>query len=427
MDEPILPDAPENKSRNMAEVLNEVFLETANDIQNVEMRWEKTIGSIFSSLKKTVSHFFVSRVKSDEVNQVQSSIRRLFMKSDYEEKIRVDAELQNVFLLGYCQAVEHMIDSFESAISLNENDPLKLVVSSRETMKPALLCLDKHFQLSHQELAEKIGVSKSSLSNFMKEVQQYGIFNSTRVGKKKYYTLSSTNGEKALRFVKEYDKSLPEGYTDCLLRLLSHLQEAVLHKNVDEEIVRKECENLFFQYTTKPVTCKDRFNKLFSSLRLERLYSESLKKLEKLVNKSVIVFTKNIASEEGFVDIITKNLNRKIKYCWFVKMSVEFDSDEKVAQYLYEKLSLELNDEACMNGFYSLISEEKMNDLLGTDSDVVIFDEKWAYSSTEDRIFEETPYNSLQEDELGKLREFVESNETLLHPIARNIACTRQP
>ena len=110
MDEPILPDAPKNKSRNMAEVLNEVFLETANDIQNVEMRWEKTIGSIFSSLKKTVSHFFVSRVKSDEVNQVQSSIRRLFMKSDYEEKIRVDAELQNVFLLGYCQAVEHMID-----------------------------------------------------------------------------------------------------------------------------------------------------------------------------------------------------------------------------------------------------------------------------------------------------------------------------
>ena len=423
MDKLILPDAPGNKSRNVAEALNEVVLETTNDIQNTEIRWEKTIGSIFSSLKKTVSHFFVSRVKSDEVDQVQSSIRRLFMKSDYEEEIREDAELQNVFLLGFCHAVEQMIDSFDSAITLNENDPLKLIVASRDIMKPALLCLDKHFQLSHQELAEKIGISKSSLSNFMKDVQQYGIFNSTWAGKRKYYTLSSTNGEKALRFVKEYDKSLPEGYTDCLLRVFSYLQDAVLHKNVEEETVRKECENLFFQYTTKPVTCKERFNKLFSSLRLERLFSESLKKLEKMVDNSVIVFTKNIASEEEFIEIISRNLNRNIQYYWFVEMSDEFDSDEKVEQYLCERLSLAKNDKDCKNGSYSLISEEKMNDLLGADSDVVIFDKKWAFGCTEERIFKETPYNSLQEDELVKLREYVENNKALMHTIKTDSEC----
>lgn len=400
------------KCKNMADTLNEVILGTMDDIQNVEMRWEKTFASIFSSLKKAVAHFFVSRVKSDEVNQVQSSIRQLFMKSDYEEKIREDAELQNVFLLGYCQAVEQMIDSFESAISLNENDPLKLVISSRESMKPALLCLDKYFQLSHQELAEKIGVSKSSLSNFMKEVQQYDIFNSTRVGKKKYYTLSSPNGEKALRFVKEYDKSLPEGYTDCLLKLFSHLQEAVSHKNVDEVTVRKECANLFFQYTTQPVRCRDLFNKLFAScLRLEKLFASSLNMIEAITSKTVVVFTKNIQSEEGFLSTISSNLKRNVRYYWFVERSDEFDSEEKVAQYLCEKLSSAINKDTCKNGLLCLISKGGMKNLLGDDSDVAMFDGKCAYSSMDKVISEDTPYEPVKEDELRKLKKYVEDNK----------------
>lgn len=412
-----MADVPANKYGNVSEALYTVLSERVCDVQDIEMRWKKTFASIFSSLTKIVSRFFASRIKSDEATQVQSAIWRLFMKSDYEEKIREDAELQNVFLLGYCRAVEEMINSFESVISLNENDSLKSIVSSYKHMKPVLLCLDKHFQISHKELAKKIGISESSLSNFMNKVQIYNLFDSARVGKKRYYSLSYPDGEKALKFVKEYDKSLPEGYTDCLLKLFSFLQTAVSRKDIDEERILNECEDMFFQYTTKPALCKQQLNNLFSSLHGEKLFSSSLVKLEIQVKESVTIFTKNIKSEEEFIKAIKNNLDRQIKYYWFVEKSDEFDSEEKIKEYLCEKLSPAISENISRNGFYCLKSEEEMKYLLGEDSDVVIYDEEYGYSSMEERISEKTPYVMMPMEELGKLRKYAEDNRGALHSL----------
>lgn len=411
MNEKSLVGVPE-KNGDVSEALNSTLSEDVNEVKNAQERWKKTRSSIFSSLSRVVSRFFVSRVKSDEAVRVQATIQRCFMRTDYMEKIQTDINLQNVFLLGYCRALEETMEAYESAISFDENNTMKSVVSTYKHMKPILLCLDKNFQLGHKELAQQIGVSESSLSNFMNKVQEFRIFNSTRIGKNRYYTLAYPNGEKALKFVKEYDKSLPEGYTDCLLKLLGILQDAVLYKNMDEKHIMKECEDMFFQYTTKPALCRQKLNSLFSSLHSERLFSSSLVMIECAVKKSVTIFTKNIKSEKDFISPIINNLSRNIEYRWFVEKSDEFDTEEKLGEYLAEQLFPEGGQEVYRNVFYCVKPEKEIGCLLGEDSDVVIYDQEIGYSSIE--ISEETPYIKMQDSEIDKYEQYIEENEVYL-------------
>lgn len=400
--------------KNLEEALNTVLSEDTSTIQDVKYRWEKTFHSIFSSLSSTFSRYFVSRIKSDNVTCIQSSIQRAFQKNGYVERIKIDADLQNSFLLGYCHASEQFVNSFESLISHEQDESLKSALVSYKHMKPILLCLDKNFQMSHKELAKHIGISDSALSNFMAKVQKYGIFNSVHAGKNKYYTLAYPNGEKALKLAKSYGVS-PLDYTDFLLKLLDLMQDAASDRYFIRNEVLEECHDMIFRYTTKPTVCMEKIRNLFEHLHPKKASCVQLLAIEFNVKESVTIFTKNIRSEQVFMDVVAHNLKRNIRYDWFICKSEEFNSEKKIIDYLLEQLLTADSQLIIDNIRICIIPEQEMKSLLGNNSDGVLYDEEIAYSSNDADIKLESEYK--EDDKPQQLIEYKSEHKNSLQNI----------
>lgn len=237
--------------------LEQIFSDKPTDTQQLENRWKNGFNAIFSYMTKSVSNFFVSHKKSEEITQNQSFIRRLICKSDYIEKIKSDYERQNAFLLGYCHAIHQLIDSFELETSYQENNMLKEAIFKHKHITPILKILDNEIELSHNELAEKIDVSAQSLSNLMNEIKKYQLFNETKIGKNKYYSLAYPNGKQALKIAKKNNSV--DKYTKLLLEMMDSLIRISTCDELGKENLNR-CNNMFMQYTTNPSLCKKNWN-----------------------------------------------------------------------------------------------------------------------------------------------------------------------
>lgn len=402
--------------KNLEDALNTVLTEDVSTIKDVGYRWEKTFHSIFYSIANTFSRFFVSRIKSSDVTCIQSSIQRVFQKTDYVEKIRGDVDLQNSFLLGYCHASEQFANSYETLIAHEQDEPLKTGILSYKHMKPILFCLEQNFQMSHKELAKQIGVSDSALSNIMAKVQTYGIFNAVHVGKNKYYTLAYPNGEKALKLAKSCDDS-PRDSTDLVLKLLNIVQDAASDRHFAREAVLKECRDMFFRYTTRPAECMAQVRDLFEHIHPKKASCVQLLPIEFGVSKSVTIFTMNVESERVFMDVVSHNLMRNIKYDWFVGESSKFKTMKDIIDYLSKQLSISDDKFIIENVRICIMSEQEMKSLLGNGSDRVIYDEEIAYSSNEEDIELNSEYTENEEEESQQTLAFITEHENDLQKV----------
>lgn len=401
------------KNEMLTSTLNSMLTEDFSSIKSPENRWKRTLESLFSSLVKVVSRFFVSRVKSKEVVKIQSYIQDFFERTDHILAVRNDSRLQNVFLMGYCHAIDKMINSFEKAEAFHQNDSLKSVISSYEYMKPVILCLEKNIRMSHKELAGQVNMSESELSDFMDKVQEYNLFHSSYINKDKYYSLAYPNGEEALKIVKEDSRPSADSYTDFLLELLGLLQDIYLRNDVNTVDALKKCGDMVCQYTTKPALCKKKMNDLAAILNSVRFNSATLIIYERaIVQQCVTIFTRNIQSEEVFKESVIENLNKNVTYRWFVETSDEFDSIDKIKEYfLGQFMQGEEKPEKNIwqNALFCMIQKEEMSELLGNDvSDAVIFDWKIGFSCEDQIISDQTPYIQMQDEEINMFYQYVQ-------------------
>lgn len=391
-------------------VIEKTLSEKISDVFELENRWVNEFNSIFSFLASSVSRFFISFVKNEEIVQLQSTIRHIFRKADYVEKIRNDFNLQNAFLLGYCHGVDRMIESYEEEISFRENDSLRHAVSSYKYVEPVLRILDNRFEIGHQELANEIGISESALTNFMRKTESYHLFNYMRVGKKKYYSLAHPNGEMALKIIKEEERISADSFTELLLKLMDSLRKICICDEVEEDYVLDMCGRLIMRYTTKPALCKKKLEDLALILKSERVYFASLIIFEETVKENVIIFTRDIRSEKSFSEIIFKNLEKDISYQWFFTETDELDTIEKVEKLFLEQFSKEgvtsRFDRLMQNVKCHLIPKEETDSLLGDIYDAVIYDQKEGFICEDETISDETPYIRMSQDKVEKFNQY---------------------
>lgn len=397
----------------ISSIIEKTLSENISGTTELKSRWENGFNSIFSFLSSSVSRFFVSFIKNEEIAQLQAAIRHIFRKTDYIEKIRNDFNLQNAFLLGYCHGTDRMIESFEEQISFKQNDSLRHVISSYKYVKPVLRILDDKFEIGHQELANEIGISESSLSNFMSKMEDYQLFNHMRSGKKKYYSLAHPNGEMALKIIKEDEQISADNFTELFLNLIDSLRRVCTCDEVEKDYVFDMCGKMIMQYTTKPALCKKKLGDLALILKSERVYFNSLIIFEETVKENVIVFTRDIRSEKSFSDIIFKNLEKNITYQWFFTESDEFDSPEKVEKIFFDQFSKRdfssRMERLMKNVRCHIIPREETDSLLGDIYDAVIYDEKEGFICEDETISDETPYIRMSQDKIEKFNQYVRS------------------
>ncbi|MCM1045033.1 MAG: hypothetical protein NC417_05950 [Candidatus Gastranaerophilales bacterium] len=384
--------------------------ENLSDAMELENRWKYKFDAVFTSLADAVVHFFTSRVKNEEIAQAQSRIRRIFRKTEYIDEIKHDNTLQKVFLLGYCHGVDKIMDSFEAEISHQQNDSLNAAVSSYKYVEPSLRILERVVEISHKELAQQLNISGSALSNFMSKVQEYHLFNTVRVGKNKYYSLAYPNGEEALKIIKDNGNLSANSYTDFLLLMMDSLIKISTCDDLDQDYVLKNCETMIRQYTTRPNLCIKKLAELALISKSMRVYRNDLRIFESNVTSNVTVFTKDITSEQSFGDVIVANLEKKIKYRWFITETDEFDSEDKVQNY-FAKHFLKCNErknteEFMCNVCCYIIPKERTDSLFDDIFDAVIYDGNAGFSCKDDTISAVTPYFEMQHNILEKFNQY---------------------
>lgn len=404
---------------DISSALENFFLEESINTRQLENRWKKGFNEIFSYTARLVARFFASQIKTSEVEQTQSFIRRFFCKTGYIEKIKNDYQLQNAFMLGYCHGINELIDCYEAETSYQRNNTLKSVISSYKYVTPVLKILDIEFEVNHKELAKKIGISETALSNFMNSIKKYHLINYTRVGKNKFYSIAYPNGEEALRIVKEKNKISVDRYTEFLLEMMDSLIDISTCDELGKEYVLKKCEKMILQYTTKPALCKKKLEQLTFISKSERVYYISLMNFETKVKEKVTVFTRDFRSEKNFYETIIKNLGKNIRYQWFVTETDEFNTAEKVQEtflgYLMKYANLDnlLGEKFKKNMHCYIIPKNETDTLLGNIYDAVIYDESKGFSCVDKTIADKTPYIQMPQDKLEMLNQYVKSKNNI--------------
>lgn len=396
----------------LKDIVYGVLSEKRDDIKDPEKRWYGIFNDILYSLAKTASRFFHSRIKSIELSEVQSGIRQFFRKTDSIERMKKDAGLQNVFFMGYCHAINQMVEQFEKEVAFYKNDSMKSVITSYKYVEPVLLALDKNYEMGHRELAREVKISEQSLSNFMNLVKKFQLFHVRHLGRNCYYTIAYPNGEEALKLVKDKIRPHTEGYTDFLLNILGSLLTIAQKGRGGSECIPEEYDRLLSQYTSSPFTCRQYIEDLAKILRLKSIFPSTLILFERTMAKNrVTIFTKDIKSEKLFEESAIENLNDNIKYRWFFVRSAEVDSEESARSFLYKQLFLEKVDRDVIERNVSchIVPDEREDDLFGEIFDAIIIDEKIGYCCTNvSEISEDTSYNEMKQEQVIKLVSYAE-------------------
>lgn len=392
--------------------LEQIFSDMPTNAQQLENRWKSGFNTIFSYMTKSVSVFLLSKKNTEVIAEIRSFIRRLFCKTDYIEKIKNDYEQQNVFLLGYLHGIYQLIDSFESETSYRENSTLREAVSTYKHVTPVLRILDAEIELSHNKLAEKVGMTPSALSNLMKNVKKYELFNYTKMGKNKYYSLAYPNGKEALKLAEEDNGE--DKYTQLLLDMMDSLIRISTCDEVGKEDVLKKCEKMFMQYTTNPALCKEKLEHLALISKSERIYCRTLIIYEKHAKK-INIFTKDPLSEKIFLKTINRNLQNDAQYHWFFAETKEFNSAEKIKKIFLKQLSEgEDFDNIKREKFKAniqchIVPANDVSDLFGDIYDAVIYDEKAGFSCVDETIDVKTPYLRMSQDTFDKFNQYAQN------------------
>lgn len=408
-------------NKDLLSTLSDTLSDKRRDMEDPENRWNTKINAIFLSMAKMVSRYFISRVKGDDITQIQSYIRHFFRRTTVLEKIRKDSGLQDIFLVGYCHAVDRIINEYEDVVSYSENDSLTGVIASYKHVKDVLLILDDKFEIRHQELAEKLGISKSSLSNFMRKVQVYHLFNSAYIGKNRYYSLAHPNGELALRIVKEQSKPSADGYTDFVLLLLKSLSEVGDTLELDKTYVLEKCHKYISPYITKPATYEKSVEEVVSKLHKEKFFVSVpltvhvIRDYEKQIKNNVKIITEDIRSEQFFNEDILENLLNNRTYNYYFTLTGELDTKKKVKEFFYQQFceadySMEfIKNNLMQNIHFYFISSDMLNLLLRGNTDIVIYDEEKAYMSNDSLISDDLNYFEMQQKEMESILTAIEN------------------
>ena len=387
----------------------DIIGEIITDEQIAQSRWNTRINTFFSALSRLVSHFFVSRIKDNEINSIQKYTRYYFRKSDCIEKIEKNSELQKIFVSGYCHAIDKLVTDYENAISYKTDETFSSIIHSYKNLTPILLALEKNVQMNHKSLANEVGISEPALSNLIKKTEKYKLFSSVRIGKNRYYAIAHPNGEEALKILKEDSIPSADSYSDYLILLFDSLLNISKYQKQNNNYIEK-CNQIFFEHYTKPYLLKKKFADIVDALQCERFYYNSLLSVERTVEKNVTIFTKNIKSEAPFRAIIRDNIEKEVYYNYFFSATSDVDTVEKARRLFYADLYPDCNHYNCFNKY---VHFHIIKDYFIEGSDIVIYDGEKGYGCTDEDITEHSIYTRLSTERMNELLSWAKEKESL--------------
>ena len=362
-----------------------------------ENQWKTLVTQALNRCAKFVYKIIVFFSETNEVEKTHSFTSSFLRKSMRWNDIRQNKDKQDIFILGYVHAINQILELLIQHKPNKEDEKLFNVIKTYKYIGPCVLALNTEFQLSHTGLAQRVNLSKASLSNFMSRVSSYNIFDTTVIGRNRYYSLAQPNGQKIVSFIKKAQAPTIERDTLALTSVMDYLVQISRDKQ-DSETTFDTCRNLVQHTTTTPNIILKQIAELTAKLTSPRYPIDYLKQREREVSNVVFIFSIDICNfEKMLAKEIVDNITRKeINYFYIVPAGEKSVAQKYLKKYITSHLdyskskSMELVEQKIN---VMDINKETLNINIDDISVIVVYDLKNVYYTEDKSIDEHTLYD----------------------------------
>lgn len=166
---------------------------TMNDLnQSVSVEAMRYDDEVIGSIIKQICMYMKTSKKSEYMKKFDALHYDIFDQFD-DLDLSEHQLLYQTFRIGQLFAfikIEEFMDNLKEE-SVNPKTILDLNCHMIDIIK----IVYKERRITHQELADKLGLQKNYLTNIMKKVYTYDIFDVEKIGKNKWYELTKTGME----------------------------------------------------------------------------------------------------------------------------------------------------------------------------------------------------------------------------------------
>ena len=161
---------------------------TMNDLnQSISVEAMRYDEEMIGSMLKQICMYLKTSKKSEFMKKIDAIHYDIFDQIDDLDLLEHQL-LYQTFRIGQLFTflkIEEFMDNLKEE-SVNP----KIILDLNCHMKDIIKIVYKERRITHQELADKLGLQKNYLTNIMKKVIIYDIFDVEKIGKKKWYELT---------------------------------------------------------------------------------------------------------------------------------------------------------------------------------------------------------------------------------------------
>lgn len=254
---------------NMTDI---VELVDSLNISQEGKKYESIITDLTESLLKEVVAFIKLRSRCKELEQLEKSKQEIYREIssfNFDEN-----EFLKFYSLIYIRAILDIKQCAEDSF-IEQEDSIKILKTYKH-LSTLIESLYTENALTHQELADRIGISKSNLSNFIGKPEISRFIIKKKYNKKSYYSISSYGHQLYKYIITNKTKTLnAEQYTNIFISVIDSLQTELSSDYVNmnrfwNNCISKENSDIAF---TKTNTVRNKLNNLVETIKRQKPYS----------------------------------------------------------------------------------------------------------------------------------------------------------
>lgn len=249
---------------------------------------EEKYNALISELLETLLKELVSSIKSNlqykELQYLEDYKLNLYrIINKYQSE---NAEIKKIFSLAYMKAILD-IKIYSDKDNLSDENSIELL-KSHKRLSSLIECLYNENALTHQELADRMQISKSNLSNLVNKPEVAKLITKSKYSKKVYYSISNA-GHKLYKYVAINKSKYCDAaqYTEFFIQMIDSLQMEINSEFVSptrfwNNFISVDNGNMVF---TKSHTIKNKLNKLLFSVKKQKPYNSYVETIKIIDDK----------------------------------------------------------------------------------------------------------------------------------------------
>ena len=377
-----------------ASELFEKYLDVKSENIPAPTRWKVVTTQLFRSFSSIYARLLVSKNFSDEVDAIYTYASYFVRRFKQWDRLEIERDLQDVFMLGFFYSLKGLYEKADEMGDDKQDKQLQYVLREYKHIGPCLDALNHHVRLSHSDLATQLKISPTALSNFMSRISEYHLFSSSVVGRKRYYSLSYPNGEKALSLAQASDEPEQNTSKSTLEVVLTCLSQ-IIKDEIDADSAVVKCRRMVTKQTPQTDLLAKQLQNIISALSSPRIRMPDLLDFESRVDKYVAVYTINIDRDKDANETVVNNL-RNGKTYYYIVNETQGNKDKLKSQLHRCFMAIVGFEESLWDRIEIIVAKQDNDSCFLETSEIVIHDGKRVFVSKDTTVNRETLYTETE-------------------------------